>query len=349
MEENLEDKIQKASWKIEGLLEDVRENLLHKVRRLSLRKRRELPKFSGLWKERGLKIYFERLKEAIEKPRIAGSRKLLKGIGVSSEGLPKEILEDVEQIEEISKLFDQLRNEIGKSVNVIIEKEILTDWLKESTTEANEKLQSILDAKAGFKRLVKLEGLNEELLKELLENAFEDFEFLGKADELNSQIVYISGYGMNVEYDIGHLGDFLENCEIVYTTLKRFEDIYKISTDDVSAWVKGKNMAEICKYLEGDEDPFSAEYAKLKRRWREFASILGQEGPEPEGFPDLKKKTKQLEVEFKESLGESGLKLLAFFRGEANFPGDLSKEDLVNILKKFQPFIMIGLKEEDHG
>lgn len=174
-----------------------------------------------------------------------------------------------------------------------------------------------------------------------LENAFEDFEFLGKADELNLQIVYISGYGMNVEYDIGHLGDFLENCEIVYSTLKRFEDIYKISTDEVSAWVKGKNMAEICKYLEGDEDPFSAEYAKLKRRWREFASILGQEGPEPEGFPDLKKKTKQLEVEFKESLGESGLKLLAFFRGEANFPGDLSKEDLVNILKKFQPFIML--------
>ena len=349
MEENLEDKIQKASWKIEALLEDVKENLLYKVRRLSPRKRRELPKFSDLWKERNLKSYLERLQEAIEKPRIARSKKLLKGIGVTSEGLPKEILEDVEQIEEISKLFDQLKKELGKSANVLAEKEILTDWLKESTAKANERLQSILDAKAGFKRLIKLGGLNEELMKELLENAFEDFEFIGKADELNSKIVYISGYGINAEYHVGHLSDFLENCEIVYNALKEFEDIYKVSTDEVSAWVKGKNLAEIRKYLEGDEDPFSAEYAKLKRRWRELASILGEESPEPEGFPDLKRKIKQLEAKFKGSLGESGLRLLGFFRGEANFPHDLSKEDLVTVLKRLQPFITIGLKEEDYG
>lgn len=349
MEKNLEDKIQKASWKIQDLLDDVRENLLHKVRRLPPRKRRELPKFSGLWRERNLKSYLERLQEAIEKPRITRSKKLLKSMGVSSGGLPKEILENVEQIEETNKLFDQLKKELGKNANVLTEKEILTDWLKESTTKANERLQSILDAKAGFKRLIKLGDVDEELMREILENAFEDFEFIGKADELKSRIVYISGFGINVEYHVGHLSDFLENCEIIYNALKEFEDIYKISTGEVSAWVEGKNIAEIRKYLEGNEDPFSAEYAKLKRRWRELASILGEESPEPEGFPDLEKKIKRLEAKFKESLGESGLRLLGFFRSEANFPHDLTKEDLITILKRLQPFIMIGLKEEDYG
>lgn len=349
MSEKFKDKIQKASWKIEELLEEVRENLFKKTRQLSPKKRRKLPKFSGLWKEKNLKSYLERLQEAIEKPRIARSRQLLNGIGVSCEGLPKETLEDVEQIAAIHKLFNQLKNDLGKNMDVLIEKKVLREWLNEGTARAVGNLQSAIDAIAGFKRLVKLKGLSVELRRQLLKEAFEDLELISKADELNSQIIYISAYEINVEYHDGKLNELLEDCEIVYKALKEFETIYKISTNEVTAWAQGKNLQEIRKCFEGGEDPFSITYANLRRRWRELTSILEEESPEPEGFPDLKKEVRKLETRFRESLGNSGLRLLGFFRGESDFPVELSKEELVTVLRKLQPFFTIGFKEENHG
>lgn len=349
MSEGLKDKIQEASWKVDNLLDQVKDNLLPKAQRISPQKRLKLPKFSGLWRERNLKNYIERLQESVERPRMARSRQLLDKISISSEELSKETLEDVERIEEVHRSFKELKKELGEDANILIERKILLKWLKEGASEASRKLQSIVEAINGYKRLKKLESLGTQLRNRLFEEAFENSDFIGKAEELDMQIVYLTGYGITIEYGNGDINELLQDCEIIYNAFKEFEDSYKISSDEVGTWVKGKSLPEIRKYLERGKDPFSTGYTKLKRKWRELVSILGEESPEPEGFPDLKREIKKLEERFKKSLGEQGLRLLSFFRGETEFPKELLKEDLVVLLKKLQPFITIGFKEEDNG
>lgn len=349
MSEDLKDKIQKASWKVDDLLDQVKDNLLPKAQRISPQKRLKLPKFSGLWRERSLKNYIERLQESVERPRMARSKQLLDEISISSEELSKENLEDVERIEEVHRSFKELNKELGEDANILIGRKILLKWLKEGTSEAIGKLQSIVEAMNGYKRLKKLESLGPQLRNRLFEEAFENSDFIGKAEELDIQIAYLTGYGITIEYGNGDINELLQDCEIIYNAFKEFEDSYKISSDEVGTWVKGKSLAEIRKYLEGGKDPFSTGYTKLKRKWRELVSILGEESQEPEGFSDLKREIKELEERFKKSLGEQGLRLLSFFRGESEFPKELLKEDLVVLLKKLQPFITIGFKEEDNG
>lgn len=345
MEEDLEERILKSSWKLKGFLDEIKE-LLNKVRGFPPQKRKELPKFTGLWKEKDIKSYLERLKEAVEKPRIASSRKLLEEMGIPSKEIPEETLEDTEEIEKITKLFNELRRELGKDLNILIEDGILTRWLKEGVSEAERKLQSAVDAKAGFIRLLNLESLGDELKKEFLKKAFEDFKSIEKAEELNSQIGYMKDYDIIVEYREGELDEFLEKCEIAYQTLKEFEEVYKLSIGAVKEWVGGKSLEEVCASLEEKREAVSKEYNELKRRWRELAGILGEEGPEPEGIPDLRKEIGELKRRYKESLGEPSLRLLDFFRGEADFPDDLSKEELKEALKRLRPFITVGFRRE---
>ena len=324
MEENLEEKIKRASWKLEEFLEEVKE-LLNKARKLSPEKREELPQFTGLWKERDVKSYLELLKEAIEKPRIARSRKLLEEIGISSKELPKEILEDAEEIEAVIKLFDKLRGELDKDVNILIENGILARWLKEGGSEAKWKLQSAVDAKAGLIRLLNLESLGDDLKKEFLKKAFEDFRSIEKVEEINSQIYYMKEHEMNVMYRGEDLTEFLEKCEIIYHALKEFEDTYNLAIDEVTGWVRGKSFEEVSVYLKGKRDDISREYDELKRRWRNLADIMGEEVLQPEGIPNLRKEIEEFEGRFKERLGEPVLRLLNFFRGEADFPDELPK------------------------
>mgnify|MGYP000182649474 CR=1 FL=1 len=345
MEEDLETRIEKASWKLEEFLNETRE-LLNKVHSFPPEKRSELPKFSGPWKEKNVKEYLERLKEAIERPRIMRSRKLLEEIGVSSMEISKDILENVEEIEEIVETFSRLRKDFGKYLDVLIEEGILITWLKEGGYKAKEKLQSIVDAKAGFIEILNSENLNNVLKKEFLKKAFKDFKFIEEVGELNSQIGYIREHNIIVEYRGGEMDKFLEKCRTVYQVLKNFEEKYKLPIDDIKRWVEGKSLDEVCSSLEEKKKEVSNEYDKLKRRWRELAEILGEEILEPEGFSDLREEIERLERKCKESLGEPGLKLLDFFKGKADFPDDLSKEELKEAMKKLRPFIRISFRKE---
>lgn len=348
MEADLEERIRKVSWTVESLLREARE-LSNKARRLHPEERRDLPEFSGLWKEDELKSYLKRLKEAIDEPRIARSRKLLEEIGIPIKEIFKEVLEKTEEIEEITMLSNELKGELGEAVNILIEGGILVRWLKDGVSEAKENLQSAVKATAGFKRLLNLENLGDELKREFLKTAFEDFTSISKAEELNSQIGYMKEYEVVVEYRGGDLKEFSRKCETTYLSLKEFEDKFKLPINDVKGWVGGKELEEACVSLDDKKGEISKEYNELKRDWKELVDILHEEATEPEGIPNLRKEIKEFEERCRENLGEPGQRLLKFFRGKADFPDELSKEELKDALKRLRPFIMRGFREEQNG
>ncbi len=343
MEEKLEERIRKASWTVENILKEARE-LSNKARKLHPEERRGLPEFIGLWKEGELKNYLKRLKEAIDEPRIARSRKLLDEIEISSKEIPREVLEKTEEIEEIARLFSELKGGLNEAVNVLIEEGILVRWLKDGVSEAKGRLQSVVNTAAGFKRLLNLENLGDELKKVFLKLAFEDFTSISEAEKLNSQISYMKRHEMVVEYRGGDLNEFLGKCETAYQILKEFEDTYKLPIDEVKGWVGGKDLEGAS--LDDRRKDISREYDELKRRRRELADILDEEAPEPEGIPNLRAEIGELEKRCEEYLGEPGQRLLNFFRGKADFPDELSKEELKEALKRLRPFITIGFRRD---
>ena len=348
MEENLEERIRKSDYTVESLLKEARE-LSNKASSLHLEERKELPKFLGLWKEDELNNYLRNLKEAIDEPRIARSRKLLEDMGISSKGISKEILEKIEEIEEITRLSNELKEDIGEASNVLIEGGILVRWLKDGASKAKGNLQLVVNDMAGFKRLLSLENLSEDVKKEFLKTAFEDFTSISEAEDLNSKIFYLKEYGVMVDYLGGNLKEFSRKCETTYQSLKEVENKYKLPADKVKEWVKGKDLEEAYTYLDKKKEELSKEYNELKREWKELADILEEEALEPEGIPNLKKEIKEFEARCIKNLGKSGQILLKFFMGKADFPNKLSKEEIKNALKKLRPIIMKNFRDESNG
>ncbi|OYT26783.1 MAG: hypothetical protein B6U95_07055, partial [Thermofilum sp. ex4484_82] len=156
---DLEERLSKALWKVEDFIREA-EELLDKAHLLPPEKRKSLPKFAGIWKEKEVETYLQNLKETIEKPRIARSRKLLEEIGVSTEKIPKEALENTEEIEGITALFTEIKEELGDYINFLVKEGVLVKWLKEGVSETKERLQTLANVKIGLKRMVILESLD---------------------------------------------------------------------------------------------------------------------------------------------------------------------------------------------
>lgn len=348
MEENLEERIRKSTWTVEGLLTEARE-LSNKASRLHPGEQKELPKFLGLWKEDELNNYLRNLKEAIDEPRIARARKLLEDMGISSKGISKEILEKIEEIEEITRLYNELKEDLGEAINVLIEGEILVRWLKDGASKAKGNLQLAVNDRAGYKRLLSLENLSEDVKKEFLKTAFEDSTSISEAEALNSKTFYLKEYGLMVDYNGENLKEFSRKCETTYQSIKEVENKYKLPIDEVKEWVKGKDLEEAYIYLDKKKEEISKEYNELKREWKGLADILDEEALEPEGIPNLRKELKEFEERFMKNLGKSGQILWKFFMGKANFPNKLTKKELKNALTKLRPIIMKNFRDESNG
>jgi len=346
MEESVGERINKSLWTVDNFIKEAKE-LLNKAQKLSLKERSELPKFIGVWKEDEIERHLERLKEAIDEPRIASSRKLLEKIGISTKAIPKDILEETEKIEDITSLFYDLKEKIGEVANVLIKREIIIKWLMEGLLEAKNKLESAVDTATGFKRLLNLENLSGKLKEKFLERAFEDSRSISDAEELNLQIGYIKEYGIVTEYRDEDLKEFSEQCKKTYQYLKKFENEYQLLINEVKEWIGSKDLREVCTVLADKETEVFREYAKLKKEWRELSDILGEESPEPKGIPNLRARIKELEERCNEILGENGQKLLNFLRGKTEFPDELSKEQLKEALKILRPFITISFRGEE--
>ena len=347
MEEgNVINRIRKAAWIAERLADEA-EELLDKARDLSAEERRALPKVTGLWKEREIRNYLERLKEALKEPRLFHSRQLLEEVGFSSEGISTNMLDETEEIRKVANFLRELE-EIDGTSQVMKDARVLPQWLNEGIPTTVAKLKAIIEAKEGFKRLLNLENVHEEIKEEFVKMAFENPVAIQQAEELDSQIACIGGHGIDVMYHNEGLQSFLEVCKAVYESLTELENTYKLPTQEVERWTAGKSLLEANTLLRSKVEQVKREHAELLRQWRELAQtlqLLGQEVPHlpPQGIPGLKEGVDDLESKCKGNLGESGQELLNFLRGKFDFPDRLSKSEIREALERLRPFIIKSL------
>lgn len=345
MEEGVTDKIRKAVLTAEYLVSEA-DNLADRSNILSAKEREMLPKFKGLWKEKEIRKYLKQLEEALKKPRVYRSRKLLEEVGLTSDGISSDVLETTEEIKKIASRLAQL-NDIGGLLPTLEDARTVSRWLNDDLTVTIEKVDAIIEAKEAFRRLLNLGNLNDTTKNSFIKLAFEDLSSIQQAEELDSRIAILRNYGVDCNETEENLQSFLDSCGQVYETISELETVYQISTGEIETLVRSKSLAEAESAITNKLEETKRQYVKLETEWLELTHTLkslGQETPpQPQGVLEMQTSILELEVKCRESLGESGQKLLSFLIGKCEFPEELSNDEIKIALERLRPFIVKGL------
>jgi hypothetical protein len=157
----------------------------------------------------------------------------------------------------------------------------------------------------------------------------------------------LRSYGIDCNATEVDLQPFLELCEQVHQTISELEHIYKVSTDEMDASVRSKPLAEANKAITDKLSETRRQYAILETEWLGLSHTLESLGyeipPQPGGIFEIQTSVMELENKCRESLGESGQKLLNFFVSKSEFPEELSRDEIKSALERLRPFIVKGL------
>ena len=346
MEEDLEGLIQRKIWTVEEQLLPRARDLADKATKLPRKIRKSIPVFPGEWSDNKVKTYLKQLDAAIRNPLRYKNKKILEDSDLSTKGIPDEIFDDTTGIEEIAQLISRIKKEFNQTV-VDLSKKMLSEWLKDGIDKAKEKLSEILDKKIALQRISEFE--HENLRNELLQKSLKDTVFLASAEDLISKVRFVDKFGVSVKYD-GDFNEFESNVNNVHQKLVNLQEQYQISKEEISKVLKDKTVNDADGLLQQKNEEYSERKISLLEEWNMYSIALKSIGQEviepPQGIHELEKGVRTLEKKCLESLGEEGLIILKFLRGEENFPDEISKEGIKKALQLLRPLFVRFLRRE---
>lgn len=315
---------------------------------LSPEEKGRIPTFSGDWSEEGATRYLKEMEKAVEDPIKYKNKARLEGIGMKTDMVSDDILGDTLGIDEILRFFQELKN-INENINeILITEALLASWLKEGTDSTKEKLEGIVTAKPAFKRVLE-SGVDKKLKSELVRKSIIDVTFLSKAEDAIAKFTNLRDYEVVLDYD----GDFerlYQNLGEASTKIQQIQQTYGISEAEIKNLIKGKALLDAAELLANMDKQYTERKRKLLEEWNMYASTLKSFGEEVvvplESLQELEKAIEDLRNRCLEYLGESGLKLLKFLKGEDEFPTNVGIEEIRKALESLRPFFLKALREE---
>lgn len=343
--EDITEVVQRKIWTVDQLLSQLGE-IKEKSGSLSPEERVRIPGFSEDWSEEGVTKYVKEVEKAVEDPIKYKNKVRLEGIGVKTERVSDDILEDTLGIDEILRLLQELEK-VNESINEILTTEaLLASWLKEGTDNTREKLEAILTAKAAFKRVLE-SGVHKKLKYELVTRSVMDVTFLSKAEDTIAKFANLRDYQVILEYD-GDFEKLYQNLAEVWTKIQQIQQTYGISEGEIKNLIDGKALLDAVELLANMDKEYAEKKRRLLEEWNMYASTLeslGEEVLEPLESPqELGNAIEGLRNRCLEYLGESGLKLLKFLKGEDEFPANIGMEEIKKALESLRPFFIRGIK-----
>ena len=348
-EENLVGELYKKIGRAEDFLSQAKELYDRALKELSKEERKRLPVFPGIWSEKSVKKYLEKLKKFIDDPIRYRNRERLEKIGIQTEDIPEDVFDDSVGIEEIITLFNQLKEFEEKIADILIEKGLLSKWLKESTTKAKEELKKISEVKVAIQRIFKCK-IEEQLKKELIQRSIENIGFINSAEEIISKINFMNNFEILIDYD-GDFNKFYNSLNNIYKKLIKLQDEYGISRIEIAEFTKGKSLIELVDLLEEKIKKYSEKKRDLENEWKMYITTLKSIGIEaqyelPSTINKLEREVEKLRKQCLDNLGYDGLKLLKFMRGEEDFPEEISIDSIRKTLEILRPLFIKFLKGE---
>ena len=347
VEEDIINVIQRKVWTVEDILPQAKE-LAGNANKLPDEARKGFPSFSGDWSEENVKKYLQKLHAAVRDPLRYRNRKHLEDIGVQTKGVPEVIFDDSLGVKDIVGLFDELKEFSESVTDILIKKQILSAWLREGMDRAKQKLKGILDAKPAFQRILN-STINENLRFELVLRSAENTGFIGSAEDIISKAKFISEFEISVEYT-ENFEEFINALTSVYDKLTKLQEDYGIQNGELSESSKGKTLQEAYEVLNKKLEDYSLKKSKFLEEWKMYSNTLrsiGCTAPEaPLGLHELEEEIEKLKSECLKRLGEEGLRVLRFLKGEEDFPEEISKDGIKKALEVLRPLFAKFLREE---
>jgi len=339
--------IQRKTWTVDTLSSQAKV-LATKAKLLPSDAKKSIPIYSGEWSEDSVQKFFEKFRESIINPLRHKNRELLENIGIQAKGISEEVFDDSLSIEVVISSFDGIKKFNENISRILIQKEILLGWLREGLDKAKENLQEILDSKIAFKRIIN-SNVDKNLVDELLQKSIVDRGFITSAEDILSKIKFVIEYGISTEYK-DNFDAFKSNLEDVYKNLESLQTEYKIPKDEIIKLVNEKLLHDVDEVLNEKLEECSGKKRRLLEEWKIYSntlqSIKREVSEPPRGLQELEEGVKKLKVECIDALGEEGLRILAFLKGEEDFPDKISKDDIKKALEILRPVFIKFLREE---
>jgi hypothetical protein len=337
--------VERKIWTADQLLSQF-SKIKEKSGSLSLEEKTGIPTFSHDWSAEGVTKYVKEVEKAVKDPIKYKNKVRLGGIGVKTERVSDDILEDTLGIDEILRLFQALEN-VNESINeILITEAPLASWLEEGTDNTREKLEEILTAKPAFKRVLE-SGVDKKLKCELVRRSIIDVTFLSKAEDAIAKFANLRDYEVVLEYD-GDFEKLYQNLGEVWAKIQQIQQTYGISEAEIKNLINGKALLDADELLGRMDKEYAEKKRKLLEEWNMYAATLksfGEEVLEPLESPqELGNAIEGLRNRCLGYLGESGLKLLKFLKGEDEFPANVGMEEIKKALESLRPFFIKGTK-----
>lgn len=338
--------VERKIWTVDQLLSQLGE-IKKKAEGLSSEERKRIPRFSANWSEEGMTKYLKEVEKAVEDPIKYKNKVRLEGISLKTERIADDILGDTLGIDEVLRLFQQLKNFDENITEILITQDLLASWLREGIDNTKEKLEEIITAKPAFKRITE-SGTDKKLKSELVRKSMMDVAFLNQAEDVITKFTNLREYGIKLEYD-GDFEKLYQNLGEVWAKLEQIQQTYAISEGEIKSAINGKTLLDAAEIVANIGEECNERKRKLVEEWDMYASTLrsiGQDVSEPPaGLQELGNAIEELQSRCLEYLGESGLKLLKFLKGEDEFPESVGMEEIKKALESLRPFFLKALRE----
>jgi len=311
--------------------------------------RMNIPIFSGNWAEDGVRQFMEQFRESIKNPIRHKNREALEKLGLQTKGISEDVFDDSISIQETIGLFGEVEQFDEVVARKLVEEHLVTEWLREGAANTKEKLQEILDAKPAFKRIASA-SINTNIKNDLLLRSLSDQRFVSQAEDLAGEIEGLQNYGMSIGPDMD-FAKFTANLKEVVGKCSVLQSEYDMSDSEITAVVKALDLPEAETTLSRKVTELSEKRDALLEEWNAYAATLrsiGQIVPEtPRGIKELAEGVRGLKEECLTTLGEGGLAVLAFLKGESDLADNITNEDIRKALRILRPMFRKILSEED--
>ena len=192
-----------------------------------------------------------------------------------------------------------------------------------------------------------LKEVDESLKSELLRRSMTEVRFLSEAETAILRLAQVGDYGVVLDYG-GDSEEFLAALNKAWDGIQRIREEYGVSREEVQEVLRDKTLLETNRLLEKMDQEYSERRDKLLEAWETYALTLKSLGEAvlepPETIGEFEEAIENLQNECLERLGEPGLRLLRFLRGEDEFP-DIGIEEIKNALEALRPFFLKSLTE----
>ena len=355
MPQDIVEIINRKIWTVEEILSRVDE-IVEKSKSLSPNQRKKVSTRISDWSEDKVKEHIDSVKDAVINPIRHKNKEKFKGIGVDIEKIPEKVLDSTGLVNSIISLFKDIRNINSKLTNILIEEQFIENGLGNIPDKIEQKLRDIIDAESGIKEIIEKE-INKQFKYKLLTEVLEDVSFLEEAEEIILNIDYLTRFGILIEYSLP-FEDLYRNLNTLSRKISDVIDNFGILEEEIKQKIEKKVYSEAHKIVEEMEKNCAERKRRLIDELKIYLFILKSleedipealsdiSGLEEKTIPELEEYVRKIKERSLGYLGESGIKLLNFLKGEADFPKGIKINDIKRTLDVLRPIFLKGIEEE---